>query len=80
MTLDELIRELEGFRASLGGGTRVLVDGYEDGCDDIDAMEPCVVWDQGDNHPGWSGRFQESYTFTRNRADARMLDVLVLRR
>lgn len=62
MTIDELIEKPEGFRASLGGGTRVLVDGYEYGYDNIAHIDALDVYDrraEGDVEDWWVGRYDD---------------------
>lgn len=62
MTLDELIAALKELRDKEGGGTRVLVDGYEYGYDNIARIEALDVYDrraEGDVEDWWVGRYDD---------------------
>lgn len=62
MTLDELIAALEKMRDEEGGGTRVLVDGYEYGYDNIARIGTLDVYDrraEGDVEDWWVGRYDD---------------------
>lgn len=62
MTLDELIEKLKELRYEEGGDTRVLVDGYEDGFDNIARIETLDVYDrraEGDVEDWWVGRYDD---------------------
>lgn len=62
MTLDELIEALTRMRDKEGGSTRVLVDGYEGGYDNIARIETLGVYDrraEGDLEKWWDGRYED---------------------
>lgn len=62
MTLDELIAALEKMREAEGGDTRVLVDGYEYGYDNIARIDALDVYDrraEGDVEDWWVGRYDD---------------------
>lgn len=62
MTLDELIEALTRLRDQEGGDTPVLVDGYEDGYDNIARIETLDVYDrraEGDLEEWWDGRYED---------------------
>lgn len=83
MTIDELIEKLEEFRASLGGDTRVLVDGYEDGCDDIGKIEIREVADKFEDPDyeqfSWSGQYEDDPSFVPKGVTARYRVVILHR-
>lgn len=62
MTIDELIEKLTQMRNKEGGDTRVLVDGYEYGYDNIARIETLDVYDrraEGDVEDWWVGRYDD---------------------
>lgn len=62
MTLDELIEKLTRLRDTEGGDTRVLVDGYEYGYDNITRIDALDVYDrraEGDVEDWWVGRYDD---------------------
>lgn len=62
MTLDELIAALKELRDKEGGDTRVLVDGYEYGYDNITRIDALDVYDrraEGDVEDWWVGRYDD---------------------
>lgn len=62
MTLDELIVALKELRDKEGGDTRVLVDGYEYGYDNITRIDALDVYDrraEGDVEDWWVGRYDD---------------------
>lgn len=83
MTLNELIEKLEGFRASLGGDTRVLVDGYEDGYDNIGRIKIHEVADMFEDPDyeqfSWTGRYEDDPSFVPKGATARYRVVILHR-
>lgn len=66
MTLDELIEKLTQMRDEEGGDTRVLVDGYEYGYDNIAHIDTLDVYDsraRGGHEKWWEGRYDDSARF-----------------
>ena len=66
MTLDELIKALEKMREAEGGGTIVVVRGYESGYDRVDDVDTLDVYDsraEGGHEKWWDGRYDESALF-----------------
>ena len=66
MTLDELIEKLTQMRDEEGGDTRVLVDGYEYGYDNIAHIDALDVYDrraEGGHEKWWDGRYDDSARF-----------------
>lgn len=62
MPLDELIAALKELRDKEGGDTRVLVDGYEYGYDNITRIDALDVYDrhaEGDVEDWWVGRYDD---------------------
>lgn len=62
MTIDELIEKLMQLRDTEGGDTRVLVDGYECGYDNIARIDALDVYDrraEGDVEDWWVGRYDD---------------------
>ena len=62
MTIDELIEKLTQMRDKEGGDTRVLVDGYEYGYDNITRIDALDVYDrraEGDVEDWWVGRYDD---------------------
>jgi len=62
MTIDELIEKLMQLRDTEGGDTRVLVDGYEYGYDNITRIDALDVYDrraEGDVEDWWVGRYDD---------------------
>lgn len=62
MTIDELIERLKHLRDEEGGDTRVLVDGYEYGYDNIAHINALDVYDrraEGDVEDWWVGRYDD---------------------
>ena len=62
MTLDELIAALKELRDKEGGDTRVLVDGYEYGYDNITRIDALDVYDrraEGDVEDWWVWRYDD---------------------
>lgn len=62
MTIDQLINRLTCLRVKLGGSNPVLVDGYEDGLDDIADVETLIVVDKragGQKEKNWKGRYED---------------------
>ena len=62
MTIDELIAALKELRDKEGGDTRVLVDGYEYGYDNITRIDALDVYDrraEGDVEDWWVGRYDD---------------------
>lgn len=83
MTLDELIEKLKQLRDEEGGGTRVLVDGYEDGYDNIGKIEIREVADKfedpDDEQFSWTGRYEDDPAFVPKGATARYRVVILHR-
>ena len=62
MTIDERIAALKELRDKEGGDTRVLVDGYEYGYDNIARIDALDVYDrraEGDVEDWWVGRYDD---------------------
>lgn len=83
MPLDELIEALEKMRDKEGGDTRILVDGYEDGYDNIDSIKIHEVGDKFEDPDyeryWWSGRYEDDPTFVPKGATARYRVVILHR-
>lgn len=83
MTLDELIEKLKELRDEEGGDTRVLVDGYEDGYDNIGKIEIREVADQFEDPDyeqfSWCGRYEDDPSFVPKGATARYRVVILHR-
>lgn len=66
MTIDELIEKLTQMRDKEGGGTIVVVRGYESGYDRIDDVDTLDVYDsraEGGHEKWWEGRYDDSARF-----------------
>lgn len=82
MTLDELIAALKELRDEEGGDTRVLVDGYEYGYDNIAHIDALDVYDrraEGDVEDWWVGRYEDDPVFVPKGATARHRVVILHR-
>lgn len=66
MTLDELIEKLKELRDQEGGGTLVVVRGYESGYDNVDKIRTIDAYDSranGGREKWWEGRYDDSASF-----------------
>lgn len=83
MTLDELIERLKRLRDTEGGDTRVLVDGYEDGYDNIGKIEIREVADKFEDPDyerfSWSGQYEDDPSFVPKGATVRYRVVILHR-
>lgn len=83
MTIDELIEKLKDLRDEEGGEARVLVDGYEDGYDNIGKIEIREVADKFEDPDyeqfSWTGRYEDDPSFVPKGATARYRVVILHR-
>lgn len=83
MTIDELIEKLKQLRDTEGGDTRVLVDGYEDGYDNIGRIKIHEVADKFEDPDyeqfSWSGQYEDDPSFVPKGATARYRVVILHR-
>jgi hypothetical protein len=83
MTIDELIERLKRLRDTEGGDTRVLVDGYEDGYDNIGKIEIREVADKFEDPDyerfSWSGQYEDDPSFVPKGATVRYRVVILHR-